>query len=197
MTGKTIRNAALLALAPAALAGCVSLGGKAPKQLITLTPENAAPAGVLGSGKLDDAIVVLDPQTDRKLDAQRVPVQVDASNVAYLKDAAWVERPARQFRHLLAETIRAKGQRLVLEDTDDQAGGKLRLGGRLIEMGYDAAHRSVVVRFDALRQDAAGQVVARRFEGVVDGIDPKAQTIAPALNKAANDVARQVADWVG
>lgn len=194
----TFRNTLALAVLSMALAGCLSFGGKTPKQLITLTPEASAPAGVLGSGKLDDAIVVLDPQTDRKLDAQRVPVQVDDANVAYLKNAAWVERPARQFRHLLAETIRAKGNRLVLEDTDDQAGGKLRLAGRLVEMGYDARSRSVVVRFDALRQDGnSTQVVSRRFEAQVADVEPKVEAVAPALNKAANEVAKQVADWVG
>jgi len=198
MRGTTVRNAIALTLLATALAGCVSFGAKAPKQLITLTPDASAPAGALGSGKLDDAIVVLDPQADRKLDAQRVPVQVDEANVAYLKDAVWVERPARQFRHLLAETIRAKGQRLVLEDSDDQAGGKVRLGGRLIEMGYDVRSRSVIVRYDALRQDGGSTTVtSRRFEAEVGDVDPKAAAVAPALNKAANDVARQVADWVG
>lgn len=197
MRGTTIRNAVGLTILSLALAGCLSFGGKAPKQLITLTPEATAPAGVLGSGKLDDAVVVFDPQTDRKLDAQRVPVQVDDANVAYLKDAAWVERPARQFRHLLAETIRAKGNRLVFEDNDDQAGGKVKLGGRLVEMGYDARSRSVIVRYDALRQTGAADVISRRFEAEVSDVAPKAEAVAPALNKAANEVAKQVADWVG
>lgn len=184
-------------LAAGLLAGCLSFGGKTPKQLITLTSEATAPAGVLGGGKLADAVVVLDPLTDRRLDVQRVPVQLDDANVAYVKDAAWVERPARQFRRLLAETIRAKGNRLVLEESDNQGGGKVRLGGRLVDMGYDARSRSVVVRYDALREDAAGTIVSRRFEARVEDVKPKAPAIAPALNKAANDVARQVADWVG
>ena len=188
---------AALTLSSAMLSGCLSFGGKAPKQLITLTPESTAPAGSLGGGKLADAVVVLDPQTDRKIDVLRVPVKVDEVTVAYLKDATWIERPARQFRHLLAETIRAKGQRLVLEDTDNQAGGKLRIGGRLVDLGYDGSSGSVVVRYDAVREDAAGNIVSQRFEAEVAGVEPKAEAIAPALNRAANDVARQVADWIG
>lgn len=179
------------------LGGCLSLGGKTPKQLIGLTPENAAPVGDLGGAALRDALVVLDPETDRRLDVQRVPVQVDDATIAYLKDATWVERPARQFRRLLAETIRAKGKRLVVEEGDPSEGGKLTLGGRLLDMGYDARSRSVVVRFDALRSDAAGNVVSRRFEATVTGVAPKVEAVAPALNKAANDVAAQVADWMG
>lgn len=177
------------------LGGC--LGGKPPKNLITLTPMATAPAGSLGSGKLADAVVVLDPSADRRIDVARVPVQEDDSRLTYLKDVAWVERPGRQFRHLLAETIRAKGNRLVLEEVDEQAGAKLRLGGRLSDMGYDARTQSVIVRFDAMREDATGNVQSRRFEATVPGVSPKPADVAPALNKAANQVAQEVADWIG
>lgn len=179
------------------LAGCLGLGGKTPKQLISLTPQSAAPAGELGRGSGRDALVVLDPETDRRLDVQRVPVQVDDATVAYLKDVTWVERPARQFRRLLAETIRARGKRLVVEAGDPAEGSKLTLGGRLLDMGYDARSQSVVLRFDALRTDAAGIVTSRRFEATVPGVTPNVESIAPALNRAANEVAVQVADWVG
>jgi cholesterol transport system auxiliary component len=127
----------------------------------------------------------------------RVPVQVDGSQIAYLQDVAWVERPARLLRHLLAETIRAKGQRLVFEATDDVTGSKITLSGRLIDMGYDARSQSAVVRYDALREDGKGGVEARRFEAVIPGISPTAESVAPALNRAANQVAAQVADWAG
>ena len=179
------------------LGGCVSLGGKAPKQLIGLTPERTAPAGDFAATPLRDALVVLDPEAERRLDVQRVPVQVNDSTIAYLKDATWVERPARQFRRLLAETIRAKGKRLVVEAGDTAEGGKTALGGRLLDMGYDARSQTVVVRFDAMRWDARGEVVSRRFEASVPGVSPKVEAVGPALNKAANDVAGQVADWVG
>jgi cholesterol transport system auxiliary component len=124
-------------------------------------------------------------------------VQIDDSTIAYLKDATWVERPARQFRRLLAETIRAKGKRIVAESGDASEGGKSILAGRLLDMGYDARSQSVVVRYDALREEPGGQVLSRRFEAIVPGVAPKVEAVAPALNKAANDVASQVADWVG
>jgi cholesterol transport system auxiliary component len=193
---RTLGVTAVLA-APLLLAGCISLGGKTPKQLIRLTPEATAPAGDIGSANLRDALVVLDPEAGRRLDVERVPVQIDDATIAYLKDATWVERPARQFRRLLAETIRAKGKRIVVEAGDAAEGGKAILAGRLLDMGYDARSRSVVVRYDALREDAGGQAVSRRFEATVPGVAPKVESVAPALNKAANEVARQVADWVG
>jgi cholesterol transport system auxiliary component len=179
------------------LGGCISFGGKVPDELIALTPATTAPAGAAAEGRMTDALVVLDPDTDRRLDVLRVPVQVDDSTVAYVKKSTWVERPARQFRRLLAETIRARGGKLVAEGDDAELQGKSRLGGRLLDMGYDARSQSVVVRFDALRESADGAVRTRRFEAVVPGVSPDGKSIGPALNKAANDVAAQVADWVG
>ncbi len=189
------RNAALAA-ALLATAGCISLGGKAPKMLVGLTAEQSPSSGAMVGGTITDALVVLDPEAARKLDVLRIPVQVDDTSIAYLTDAVWVERPSRLFRQLLAETIRARGKRLVLEGGFEAATSKTTLAGRLLDMGYDARRQSVVVRYDALRSDGRGAVEARRFEAVVPGITPDAAAIAPALNRAANDVAKQVADWV-
>ena len=197
VAGRAIaRNGAALA-ALLLLAGCLSLGGKVPAELISLTPDASAPAGALAAGPRRDALIVLDPEADRRLDVQRVPVRIDDASIAYLKDATWVERPTRQFRHLLAETIRARGNRLVLEGGDSDGQAKTTLSGRLIDMGYDARSQSVIVRYDALREETGGAVTSRRFEAIVPGVPAKARPVATALNKAANAVAAQVADWVG
>jgi cholesterol transport system auxiliary component len=195
MTARIALAAALLSLG---LSGCISLGGgKTPETLFNLTPAAGAPAGALAGGTLREAIVVAEPETDKRLAVQRIPVQIDDSNVAYLKDAAWVERPARLFRSLLAETIRAKGNRLVLEDNAIEAGGSVHLGGRLLDMGYDARRQAAVVRYDAIRQIGNGPVTTRRFEAVVPVAEPTAAYVGPALNQAANQVAQQVAEWLG
>lgn len=187
----------LAATAVMTISGCVSLGTKPPDQLLKLTPQESAAVGATASAKLTDAIVVVDPETDRGLDVLRVPVTVDASSVAYLKDALWVEKPSRQFRSLLAETLRARTGQLVIEGGDFEVTGKTIVGGRLIQMGYDAPKSAVVVRFDAVRSERGdGPLQTKRFEAVVNGVDAKAAAVGPALNQAANDVARQVADWV-
>ena len=192
-----LKSAAPLALA-LALSGCLSLGGgKAPDTLVTLTPTTVAPVGMAVSGKADSAIIVLDPETDRRLSVQRIAVQVDDANVAYLQKALWVERPARLLRGLLAETIRAKGNRLVFEDADTTATARTRLAGRLLDMGYDARSRAAVVRYDAILAAPGGMVSTKRFEARVDNVAADPKEVGPALNQAANDVAKQVADWVG
>jgi cholesterol transport system auxiliary component len=197
MTARIAVKAAPLA-ALLALAGCVNLGGgKPPPTLVSLTPASSAPAGTNVSGNLRDALVVAEPETDRRLAVQRIPVQIDDANIAYLQNAQWVERPARLFRALLAETIRAKSGRLVVEDNQIEATGNGRLAGRLLDMGYDARRQAVIVRFDAIREIKGGAVTTRRFEAVVSGIEPKPEFVGPALNRAANKVAQEVADWVG
>jgi cholesterol transport system auxiliary component len=184
------------ALAAALLAGCISFGPKVPDTLFNLTPAAAVEPGSTASGTLATAIVVLEPDAEQRLDVNRVPVRIDEAHVAYLQDATWVERPARLFQRLLAETIRARGGRLVLDSdpgTDDSA----RLSGRLVDMGYDARTSSAVVRFEAVRTQPGGRIDTRRFESIVGQVQPKARAVGPALDQAANDVARQVADWVG
>lgn len=180
------------------LGGCLGLGGgKPPATLIALTASQAPAAGSGISGTQDDALVVQEPDVDRKLAVLRVPVRVNGSSIAYLADAAWVERPARQFRGLLAETLRASGKRLVLEDDGTAGPAAHRLAGRLVDMGYDAAQQAVVVRFEAVRSTRGGAVETRRFESIVPGVPAKPQAIAPALNRAANAVAADVAAWMG
>lgn len=179
------------------LAGCVSLGGgKVPPSLFTLTSAQSAPAGATASGTRTDAVMVMEPETDRRLAVLRVPVQIDDARVAYLQDAQWVERPARLFRGLIAETLRAKSGRLVLEDDQATTTPGVRLSGRLLDMGYDARRMAAVVRFDAIRTGATGEVTTKRFEAEVAGVAATPEQVGPALNKAANDVAAQVAEWM-
>ncbi|PNU02964.1 ABC transporter [Novosphingobium guangzhouense] len=195
--GRQLLTAAAALGLTAGLAGCVSLGTKPPDQLLKLTAEDSAPAGATASGQLTDAIVVMDPESDRGLDVLRVPVRVNDSSIAYLKDALWVEKPTRQFRSLLAETLRARTGQLVVEGGDFEVTGKTLIGGRLLQMGYDAQRSAVVVRFDAVRSERGnGPLQTRRFEAVVNGIEAKAGPVGVALNQASNDVARQVADWI-
>jgi cholesterol transport system auxiliary component len=183
-------------LAVLLLGGCLSLGGKVPDTLFTLTAEKPVAAGTAISGKPAEAIVVFEPETDRRLAVQRVAVQIDPTNVAYLQKAMWVERPARLFQTLLAESIRSKSGKLVMLADDNPGTGALRLSGRLLDMGYDAPGLRVVVRFDAMRTDGSGTVSTKRFESVVNGVAADAAQVAPALNQAANEVAQQVADWL-
>jgi len=185
-----------VALGAALLSGCISLGEKAPDQLLTLTPAVTAAAGTGVEGDLSTALSVMEPSSPQLLAVNRVPVIVDNSSIAYLKDAVWVERPARLLQRVLAETIRARGNRLVLADEELQYSAQTRLLGDLVSFSYDAPRSAVVARFDAVLQLPDGKVQSRQFESTVTGVAPEAQPVGQALNQAANDIATQVADWV-
>jgi len=217
----TITRTATALAAALALSGCFGLGGgKPPAQLYTLSPDATAPAGtgaqasssgstpvVVAAGGLaatvstptaPQVIVVSEPSAPRALAVNRMPVQLDATRIAYLKDAVWAEHPTALFRNLLIETLRRDTHRIVLADDDLAARGGLRLSGQLLAMGYDTSTspHSVVVRFEALRSTAKGQFASQRFEATVPDVAPNANAVAAALNVAANQVAHQVAAWM-
>lgn len=180
-----------------ALAGCVSLGGDPPASLLTLSPEASAPVGPgVGSGASQPVIAILTIDTPAKLDVLRVPVAVSDTEIAYLQEAFWVEKPARLFRRLVGETIRSRGKAMVVDGDNTATLATLTLKGTLIDMGYDAPTQSAVVRFDAVRIDNDGKITTRRFEARESGVVAETRAVGAALNVAANKVAREVADWV-
>lgn len=187
---------AALVLGTALLGGCISLGAEPPEKLFTLTPtQRLAPNAVLESDTAN-ALAVLEPETPQSLAVTRVPVRVDEASLAYLQEAFWAERPARLFQRLLAETIRVRRNRLVLDEPPLLYTAPVKLSGRLVDMGYDVASSSAVVRYDALLTMPGGQVRTQRFEASVPGVTADPASVGPALNQAANQVAIEVADWL-
>ncbi len=180
-----------------ALGGCISLGGKPPESLLTLSPQTSAPVGAgAGSAANERVIAILAIDTPAKLDVLRVPVAVSDTELAYLQEAYWVEKPARLFRRLVGETIRARGNALVIDSENTAILATQTLRGTLIDMGYDAPTASVVVRFDAVKIADGGALASRRFEARESGVAAEPRAVGAALNVAANKVAAEVADWV-
>ncbi len=179
--------------------GCVSIGGdvETPDSLLTLTSSAQAQAGSASDGDLSNALAVLEPSTPQRLDIVRIPVRVNDSSIAYLQDAFWVEKPARLFQRVLAETIRAGGNRLVIGGGDLDHAAATSLTGQLTAMDYDSSASSVLMRYDAVLRLPDGTVRTQRFESTVSGVLPDAMSVGPAMNEAANDIAAQVAQWVG
>lgn len=195
----TIRFRPVLLAVPLALAltGCISLGGDPPASLLTLSSAATAPAGPgVAAGAERPVIAVMAFDTPAKLDVIRVPVAVSDTELAYLKEAFWVEKPARLFRRLVGETIRSRGQAMVIDGDDTTTLATVTLQGTLIDMGYDAQTSSAVVRFDAVRIAKDGTVTTRRFEAKETGVVAETRAVGAALNVAANRIAKDIADWV-
>lgn len=179
------------------LAGCVSFGSEPPPQLLSLRSAAAVESSPQVAARATKAIVLIDLETPRKLQTQRVPVQVDDTAVAYVKDAMWVDNPRDMFRRLLSERLAGKAQMLVLDDSEMASGDAPRLSGQLMDFGVDARSNSARVRFIATLSDANGKALFRRdFAATAPVRKIKADSIALPIDMAAQDVAEQVADWI-
>ena len=191
-------RALVASLGALALTGCISFGAKPPPQLLTLSSDATVPVGQAQSSAAGATITIAVPAVPQAIATLRVPVQQGPTAVAYVKDAQWVEPPARQFARLLSDTVTAKTGRVVLSQTQSFADPGARLAGELRSFGMDAASGSAVVIFDAsLIRNEGKAVEKRRFEASVPAGAIDAAIVGPALNQAANQVAGEVADWVG
>ncbi len=187
---------AIIAAASLALSACVSFGAKAPPTLLVITSDAKVPGGAMKSGEAADGMIVLMPDVPRKLDTNRVPVQIDDGSIAYLKDAFWADKPSRLMQLLLIETLSAKTGKLILSEVE--AGGKAGsyLSGNLSEFGIDAPNNQAVVVYDAVKVGRGKPLQKQRFEAreAIAAIEPGAAS--SSLNKAANKVAADVAAWI-
>jgi cholesterol transport system auxiliary component len=194
---RTLRPAfALLAMAP--LSACISFGAKPPPSLLTITSAAALPAGQTQSSATVATITIQVPAVSQALATTRVPVQTSPTDLAYIANAQWVEPPARLFARLLSDTVAAKTGRVVLSNAQSFADPGARLSGELRNFGVAAGSNEAVVTFDAALSRKDGNVIEkRRFEARVPiaAIEPVAASVG--INQAANQVATEVADWVG
>lgn len=184
-------------LAGCSLGGLLGGGGKPPPTLQTLTPEAAEPASIVRNASAGQAVTVATPAVRKEFRTVRVPVQVTPTDVQYVTGLVWIDTPDKLFQGLLAETIRRTTGRVVLDPGQTSLDPGVMVSGALERFGYDAASRQVVVTYDASLSTAGGnQVQTRRFTATApaDGSGP---SVGPALNRAANQVALDVAKWLG
>ena len=189
----------LLALAAAVpLSACLSLGAKPPTSLLTLTPTTTVAADTARSAADGQAVVVIVPSAPAALATLRVPVQASATEIAYLKDAQWADSPAKLFRGVLAETIAARTGRVVLDVRQFAVSPGIRLSGGIKAFGLDHPSGNAVVIYDATLARAGKEPLeTRRFEARVPVAAEEPGPVGVAINQAANQVATQVADWIG
>jgi cholesterol transport system auxiliary component len=187
----------LAAIPAAALLSASCFGGKAPSELLTLTPAQTLPAGETRTAASGEALAVLTPSVPRSLNTRRIPVYVNPITIEYLVNATYVEAPNELFRRVLAETIAARTGRLVLGPANFTQESGATLSGQILQFGFEPARMEVVIAYEAALTRGREELQTRRFEARVPVTTQTAVTIAPALNQAANQVAEQVADWLG
>jgi cholesterol transport system auxiliary component len=192
------RLSLLVMAATLPLAGCISLSPKPPPSLMALSATTPLAAGQ--SRMTDDkkAVAVAMPSAIPALATQRVLVTDGPTAVAYLKGGLWAAAPAALFRSLLSETITVKTGRVVPDPRLLSAQPNTKLSGQLSAFGLDGPGMAVVVTYDAaLTRVGNEQLESRRFTARVPVGSEDPAAVAVAMNQAANQVAGDVADWVG
>ena len=196
---KTMLRVSAIAAAALALGGCALLGGgpKPPPWLLTLAPTAPPPASMVRSANAGEAVTIEVPVIPKELRSLRVPAQSGETAIAYIEDLQWVDTPDRLFQDLLQETLLRTTNRVVIDPKQARLDPGLVVSGQLSSFGYEAGAGSVLVRYDAALSAAGGtRVETRRFEARAPA-DGTAATVGPALNQAANQVALDVARWIG
>ncbi len=192
------KPAFLLVLLAAPLAGCISFGAKPPASYLTLDPAAPIAVGQAQSSANAATITIAVPAVPQELATQRVPVHAGGQAIAYVKDAMWIEPPGRLFARLLADTMTSRTGRVVLSSRQSQLDPGAQLTGELRRFGVDEASSEAVVTFDAsLMRGNASVFEKRRFEARVPVAAIETAPVGAALNQAANQVAAEIADWVG
>jgi cholesterol transport system auxiliary component len=186
----------LIAMLP--LAGCISFGAKPPPTLLTLTSASQVPVGQNQDSATAKSISIQVPTTPMALATARVPVQATPTSIAYVPDAQWSEPPARLFARLSSDTIAARTGLVVLSTIQSVGDPSAQLAGELRNFGLDATTREAVVTFDAsLTRQGKTTVEKHRFEARVPVTAIDAPSAAAGINQAANQVATELADWIG
>lgn len=193
-----VTRKALIAAALLPLSACIRFGAEPPPALLTLSPAVQVPVGQSQTSANGSTITIRVPSTPQEISVQRVPVRSADTQIAYVRDAQWAEPPARLFARLLADTMTARVGRVVLSPRQSNITPDAMLSGELRSFTLDSTTREAVVVYDAaLVRDGTPGVEKRRFEARAPISAVDANNAATALNAAANQVATEVADWVG
>jgi cholesterol transport system auxiliary component len=194
----TPRHAFLALAATLPLAGCISFGPKPPERLMVLTATSPVEAGPARSAGDAQAIAVAPISAVPAIMPPRIMVSDGTSGVAYIAKERWAAAPPILFRGLLAETITARTGRVVPDPRIQAVTPDTRLSGQLSAFGLDAQGMAVVVTFDGtIARSGREQIDYRRFTARVPVTAQDGPTVGAAINQAANQVAAEVADWVG
>ena len=200
------RSTPLLAiplLAALLLASCgplVQIGGNSPSPAALYTLTATSPAAVpAGQVPVDmaGAVTVQVPTVPGALQTLRIPVSISDTSFQYVKLSQWAEQPNRLFQRLLADTL-VNGGIAVVDPRSAGVSAKRVLSGQLLAFGVDVRGSTpmVRVRYDATLATPAG-LRQRRFEREAPIVGVEGAEAALALNIAANQVAADVAAWVG
>ncbi|MBX6317736.1 ABC-type transport auxiliary lipoprotein family protein [Pigmentiphaga sp.] len=157
-----------------------------------LTPP---PASTNGRGTLR----VTMPNTTYRLENPRIAVIAEANRISSYAGARWADIPPVMMRDRLTEALRANGrfQNVTTSDSNVQAELELDTDLRAFHSEYRGGEPYAVIALQAhLVAPASRRIVASRAFEVSERSDGTGVPfVVDAFGRAADAVARQVADW--
>ncbi|MCM8557782.1 ABC-type transport auxiliary lipoprotein family protein [Sphingomicrobium sediminis] len=185
----------VILLATGALAACSVPGLSGPEVPPSLTTlASSAPEANENSVVRSEAVSFALPLLPQAYNTNRVAAIEGGTAIAYIEGLMLVDRPDRLFQQLVSETVYRRTDLLVIDPRQAAGTDRLNVTGTLYRFDYDGDRGEVVVGYEAMWSDGE-QVATRRFEASA-GAAPSAASVSTALNRAANDVAEEVAAWI-
>ena len=187
----------LTLLAALSLSACLGGGRDLPPTLATLSSTAPEAPAVSRTGVRESAVTIALPIMPQAYDYDRIAVMVSDTSIAYVEDLVMVDKPDALFQQLLSETTHRLTGRVVVDPGQALLVPGTRVTGTLSRFDYDARTGEVVVRYDAaISRGDGSSVESRRFEARTPA-NGTAGSVSQSLNVAANQVASEVAAWIG
>ncbi|WP_338479112.1 LPS assembly lipoprotein LptE [Pseudomonas trivialis] len=186
----------IVPLALALLSACSILPKADPSDVYRLTATPAATHGTPVSWSLR----VTKPQTSEFLDSPRIAVVPNGNLISSYAHARWSDPAPVLLRNRLLDGFQRDGQVTLLSTDETNLQADYELGGQLqaFQSEYQGSTVQVVIRLDARLVRGSDQriIASRRFEVRQPVADTKVPAVVAAFGLAADQLNKQVVDWV-
>lgn len=196
----TRRAALALALTPALLAGCISVGignGESNVQA-QYRLEDLAPPPPPANRTAPRSLVVAAMPSNGIGDSFSMAFSTAPQQRALYQYASWTDRPSNRIVQLLARRLEARGAFASVAELGRGVGGDLTLNIMVDELVHDTAGARGRLQLNAELVDRATRtlVARRRFEASAPVTQENARGAVEALSRALTTVLDELVPWL-
>lgn len=187
---------ATILFASASLAGCAG-GAKAPETFDLLAPRIST---LTAPRPASFQLVVNEPIGVRALETDRILVKPGPERVTYYKGAAWSDRLPRLLQVRMVEAFQNAGLVKAVGSRGDRLDADMELATQVtsfqVEVEQGGASAVIRVYLKLIDGQRGKMIDSRGFESRVPTSASDAAEMVASLNKAFDNVLRDVVPWV-
>lgn len=191
---RTGRQCAIAALA--LVAACSVLPERSPVDIYRL-PSALKPVPMPAGGR--GTLRVAMPHTAYRLENPRIAVIAEANRISTYAGARWADTPPVMMRDQLTEALRAGGGFENVTTSESNVQAELELDTELrdfhSEYRQGVPHAVIAMQAQLVAADSRQIVASRSFEIAEPADGTSVPFVVDAFGRAADALARQVADW--